>query len=112
MKLASQILAEAKELISSPEKWTKGAMARDIHGAPLAYLWPLSDNINFCLLGAITCILRQFDEQSSLAYEAIIEAAGSPSSIIDWNDDPSRTHEEVMEVLRNAICIAKSKETT
>ncbi len=90
------------QLLSTPDKWTQRAFAKTETGeitgslAPEAKCW--------CLVGAIA---KCYDDQSSNGFEmrtavtrSLMMAAGNPENIVKWNDDPSRTHAEVLELVK------------
>jgi hypothetical protein len=106
----AEVLIAARNRIAEPERWTKGAYARDADGRrlsssnhPSATCW--------CLLGALEAIDSYARERLDAAYiiEDILDDISS-ASIALWNDDPRRTHSEVLSLLDDAIEIAKSRE--
>ncbi len=90
---------KAHELIAKPENWTKCAAARNKNGEPVFESSPQASS--FCMIGAIArCYgpdeFREFVERL-VNYLRIRKGA---VLISNWNDDPARTHEEVLEVLK------------
>jgi hypothetical protein len=88
---------KAYELISSPFKWTKGCFARDRHGAAIS---EYSDDATcFCLVGAIH---KCYEDDTDGEYNALMQLEGALNvdSLPRWNDEPERTHEEIVGVLK------------
>ena len=97
-----------RELLSSPDSWTQGVFARDQNGKsvcpddPSATCW--------CLMGAILYI---FKRENMATYKHVLDVClnkinplptkgeWSVRSMIDWNDSPERSHEDVVELLEN-----------
>lgn len=95
MKPTYKLLKEARELIKTPGRWGKGSYHR---------------NGKYCLMGA----LRHADaEQFTDAYGnakvklmkfiPTVNGVPSYSGIVNFNDLPSTTHEDVIRVLNKAI---------
>lgn len=73
-----------RELFSSPEKWTKGAMARTFEGRPVHSHHP--DAVCWCFMGGkIKCYSSLTDEESDAFYARITKRL-IVDSIIEWND--------------------------
>ena len=109
---AKEILILAKGYIDSPEKWTKGAQARDGIGEPTSY--DDSDATCFCIMGAIHKADSAYgdanpDEMFSYSFEAgirVIRAIKEFTShriVSDFNDDSLTSHGDVMQVMQWAI---------
>ena len=108
MLTKKEILLEARQLLSDPSRWTKGAPARN---AQLETVGSTSEAaFCFCAIGAIRRTLwvnpgRDTEERRELedvASQALRESIGRPD-ISRWNDDPARTHEEVLAAFDRAI---------
>jgi hypothetical protein len=92
-----QVLRDAKQLIASG--WTQHAASRETNGKVL-----------YCSTGAL-CVAANpsADYASTTAYIGAIWAldsvigAGSPGSIVKWNDERGRTQAEVLAVFDRAI---------
>ena len=97
-----EILEEAKALIDTPEKWTKGEWTR-----------PISDEeYCHCAEGAINeCLNIDFSNLADVrnAHYFFTKAIGT-QLIPEWNDAPERTYAEVMEAFDKAIELAKAEE--
>lgn len=91
-------LRAVRALFSGPDKWTKGAYARDSHGTTVD---PQSKHaVQWCLSGALWKESSGFDAGTSCFF-AIREYIGI--SIIIWNDAPERTFDDVTALLDKAI---------
>jgi hypothetical protein len=101
----SEILIEAKRLISDPDNWLKQLFAdADDPTSPHA--------TKFCAAGAIHCAagIRMIYGSTPLgvpAFEFLRQVIGG-HFIGDWND--KHTHEEVMSAFDRAIELAKKRE--
>lgn len=116
-------LKATRALISEPERWSKGASAKDVNGWPVATL--SSTAKTFCLDGA--CHLstvgqsgRLFASSTSSFFQRYMDIqqalqAQIPSlsaGYIDywtWNDRPSTRHEDVLAVLDRAIAAEEAR---
>ena len=92
----TKVLTKARDLISSPERWTQGASARSANGCPVRVSCP--DAVSWCALGAIEKAAGNrnewLDEMAKL--RAVVG-----SSIIRFND--FHTHAEVLAAFDKAI---------
>lgn len=96
MENAKDILKDARRRIADPAMWGKGQRNKDR---------PRST----------CCIAEAFDESATMpgrergrAIRAIYNAAGlelSERRLIDWNDKPERTHDEVIKTINLAIAL-------
>lgn len=94
-------LIKARKLIDTPEKWTQGALARkkaghvsDIDG---------KGAVCFCALGAIIKASGALDTDAYNIFRRVIDG-----SISTFNDDPPRTHAEVLAAFDAAISKAEA----
>jgi hypothetical protein len=90
-------------LLDSPEKWTKGEYARDANGKPCP-AWS-EDAICWCLEGACSSILpRTLDWHPRYRrLERELEKYLPLLGLVEWNDEPERTFEDIQEVLHAAL---------
>lgn len=101
------ILKAARELLSDPAKWTKGAGARDADGNPVGDRY--RGAICWCLDGALRRHRFKFDpsgEDYTRALRALGKIARSRSNhtgIVAFNDNPKTTHADVLSLLDEAI---------
>lgn len=89
---------KAHELLNTPEKWTKGAFAKDHTGCNVNYNSALA--ICFCLGGAIN---RCYNNPEDVFVNAnkIGKFLNLPNlKLTEWNDAPERTYEEVITILK------------
>jgi hypothetical protein len=96
-----EVLIKAADLLdSAPTAWTQKRIARDNKG------WPEPPNhpraCSWCAMGAIAKVQnlprapQLYDSASKLlAHHLKID-------IVDWNDAPERTREDVVQALRSA----------
>lgn len=89
------------DILSGPEKWTKGASFRDKNGESLTHKEVLehnSEGISFCLVGLGNyCGYNTRDFTDMLGFEYA-------SDLANWNDNPDRKFEEVRNLLiRNGL---------
>lgn len=110
-KEIAEILRKAKALIDAPEKWTKGAFARDRSGGSV----PIAGDeaCAFCAAGAIYSVIDKFNaaefDLEDRAASAIGQAVGG--SIAGFNDDEDTTHADVMAAFDRAIATESATPT-
>lgn len=111
----SQILLEARALLSSPSKWTRTSLAK---GADKFSVNPYSPFATcWCLDGALIKAFKTlrfpesaYDDAMYVLAREIDPKGGLVKSVVwDWNDDPSRTYEEVVALLEAAILRERAK---
>jgi Fe-S-cluster formation regulator IscX/YfhJ len=90
------------ELLESPERWKQGNAwgAKDKQFAATR-----EEATCFCVIGAIAYIYG--DEYGSVTMKCFdmrkkLELIVGTHAIVNWNDDPNRTHTEVLEAVRKA----------
>ena len=94
------VLVRARQLIADEWRWCKGAFARSWLSIPVPADWVLARR--FCALGAIRRAGRELQLRTPEACMALEwQTIGRP--IHDWNDDPKRTHAEVISAFDRAI---------
>jgi hypothetical protein len=105
MKPGALLLARARELVS--RGWCRGADACGADGGP-AEPWD-GDACAWSLLGAVVAALEQDAEaEGEVPLEELAAALYAladvieTDSLVDWNDEPSRTQEEVVATLARA----------
>lgn len=101
-------LARAREVISTPEKWTKGYYGKDSAGKDCPSLWsPSGDRISyvgatcFCLLGAVRTTSKDRFTAGKMvqSIEATLDDPAFGNSAAAFNDDPHTRHEDVLKLL-------------
>lgn len=84
------------ELLSDPTKWIQGAFARDADGVNVSS--QNKEAVCWCLQGAlIRCYV------GSLEYSVVKNKIIKELVLVDfarWNDDPSRTYQDVQTLLQ------------
>lgn len=99
-----EILRAARELISDPARWTKGACARDRKGEPL-YAGYDPQAVRWCAFGAVEKIGRTNRERFA-AVDVLNKASYSWLPAV--NDNEGR--EAVISVYDRAIALAEQEE--
>ena len=87
------------DILTGPEKWTKGALARSETGQTV---YPTDEGAKcFCLIGAI---IRAYPPELDSQVRQKIFAVLDPKehNISTWQDAPETTFEMVLEVARKA----------
>ena len=100
------VLKAARELISDPAKWTKGGYAF-AGEAPTDIKDPAATC--FCTLGAVARV-SDLSTSDVVGEQLLITLGGDPefedATIVvgdEWNDDPKRTHAEVLDLFDRTI---------
>lgn len=90
---------KVKELLSSPERWTKGAERRDADGEPT--LLEGEHVASRCLYGALYCAYRATPERFEAELKIKVEfiGMGVNKTLYEWNDAPERTFEDVRQLV-------------
>lgn len=94
------VLVAVRSRLASPSAWTQGLSARDAAGSGVnqysrrATCW--------CLHAALMVESARLKTMVSEPYQAIHDIIGE-EPIIEWNDHPRRTHDDVLKVLDDAI---------
>lgn len=105
---AAQVLRDAKELISAPERWTKGAYARDSAGHPV---WEMADEaVCWCATGAVCRATINDSTLAPEALEALNNTKSSGRGVAGYNDAAGTTHEDVMAWFDRAIAAAETSQ--
>lgn len=102
---SGKLLRSARDLVA--RGWVQGADARSTDGAAVQP-WA-ADAVGWSLLGAIVAALEAESaagkdlplEQLAAAMHALAEFV-TDDSLAGWNDDPSRTQQQVMDTLLQA----------
>jgi len=80
-----------KKLLANPDAWTQGKYARDAYGkevhvdSPKATCW--------CLEGAF---IKCYPRNNRKIFKKLVNKI---QFIVNWNDAPERTHQDVINVL-------------
>jgi hypothetical protein len=110
---SADILKAAKQLISTPDKWTKGVYARNVAGDEVKadpMNGRFTDAVSWCAVGSIREVcgkeMASFDGPIRCLFEATDEGWIGPTV---YNDTSDRTHEEIMALFDQAIEIAEKE---
>lgn len=100
-------LRKIKELFSDPERWIKYAFAKDKN---YNITKPLSEDAYcFCLTGAIDYICKDTDDIYYQGHSylrlifSITVGKEYGNSIINWNDNPNTTHNDLLNLIDKTI---------
>lgn len=93
---------KVKELLSDKSKWIKNVFAKNKEGDEVNYHDPTA--YSFCLAGAVR---RCYSETEEVFHDISLQISIKTHqditqwnwSIVQWNDDPERTFEEVKELV-------------
>lgn len=105
------ILTETRSCLTKPERWTQSVFARTATGEDCAPTY--NKATCFCLLGALTRAMYKLDTMQpgtpldwSLARgraKAQIRRVLNVTFIAKWQDDPKRTHADILNALDAAL---------
>lgn len=102
------VLRAARELIAVPAHWTKGVAAMNADGYEVDAL--CVDATCFCTVGALNRATRTQEAAAERAYdlykaarERLVNKALRGSGLVDFNDHPGTTHEDVLAMFDAAI---------
>jgi hypothetical protein len=104
----SEVLEQAKALISTPAKWTKGQYAKDGRGHA-AGDGKGQTPVCWCAVGAVQ-VAAENDQQAEQAWRVLYAALHYERSVVAFNDDETTTHADVMRMFDDAIAMAKRRE--
>ena len=108
-------LRRARDLISDPKKWTKGAMGRKRNGdAVVADDVKSIDVVKWCMSGALRKAANKDDNIYANVYWYCVDSIPTQEneSLHRFNDHPSTTHQDVMSVFDRAISKADRETIT
>ena len=94
------VLVRARQFIAREQHWCKGAFSRGWFNVPIRAQSQAARR--FCAHGAILRAARELGLPSIGALEVLEARTGGPS-LQDWNDDPRRTHADVLAAFDAAI---------
>ncbi|MDB5542846.1 MAG: hypothetical protein JWQ89_4573 [Devosia sp.] len=103
-------LRAVRARLATPDKWTKGALARKADGN--AVNPHDQDAVCWCLSGAMLVEAEELGEGSISGFENVIyrtthEITGSFDYVL-WQDRDNRTHAEVLALIDRAIQLAEA----
>ena len=101
-------LKEVRSLLAKPSAWTKGAYARDPEGNPTKTDATVA--CCFCLSGAICKVIgAPMEDEGHDALVRTLFPNGDSGSAIQFNDDPFRTHDEVLIKIDSGIAYLEAR---
>lgn len=99
------VLKAARDIISTPDKWTQRSYARAADNYPVAV--GMKDACKFCALGAVLKVSeRTYAGPDDFAPMAILEGVAHQyhdMSVVGYNDSPNTSHQDIMELYDRAI---------
>ena len=111
MNIISETLQNARDLIATPDQWTKRAFARNMFEHQIKPQHPAA--CKFCLVGAVINASMGVSEQVThrviklLGDVARRQGYRGDSGVVLWNDRPDIEHRHVMALIDKAIEEAK-----
>ena len=98
-----QYLTKAKERINTKDKWIKECLAQDINGKRTDHR--SNDAYSFCIIGTLLNKYDYGNKNHSIGYNYMIDTIISYnfSSLVDFNNSPHITHEDIMKTFDVAI---------
>ena len=100
-----EILQAARELISVPERWTQGCLARNRAGKECSFR--SNDSVRWCSIGALNKISTLNIVSHALVFLSKAVSVKT-NKFSTWND--THTHAEVLQAFDRAIELAKEGE--
>lgn len=105
-KRVRQVIEDAQKLVEAG--WTKGAFARTEHGNVIGCYEKKATC--FCTIGALRRAASNAAEFDGVDVETIlledavgeVRHAAKTFDLVNWNDDPIREKEEVLQAFQNA----------
>jgi hypothetical protein len=98
-------LRAARALIETPARWTQGMYAKDEQGQEIDPRDPAARQ--WCTSGAIGAVVGY--GPSAIGARQILRKAAGARTMSIFNDDPARTHPEVMAAFDRAIALAEQQ---
>lgn len=104
MKTTLQVLTEARELISVPERWTQNAVARDIKGVAI-HSAKSSSGVCWCAMGAV----ERTSQNTAQFMDALERLDAQTQSNVIYDND-KLDHKAVVDLFDRAIASEREKE--
>lgn len=103
-------LKAVRELIGTPEKWTKQVYARDHYGMQCSI--QSEEACTYCIVGAIRkiCDYRASNTYNFLKTYSPMKSPQGEGELICFNDNPCTEHSSMMTILDKAINDAELEE--
>jgi hypothetical protein len=97
------VLVKARALIATPEKWTKGALARDAGGIGYRTDDVVGDRTFACYCAEGACVAATPEIfLARRAYDELCKFTNGPL-VYEFNDSPATTHDDVLALFDTAI---------
>jgi hypothetical protein len=104
-KPVTYLLIEARAVIAEPFRWCQGATARDDNGEEISPLY--DEAAQFCIYGALYRAAGTVNQDNTLILcTDLLKWVANVDSVSDWQDDPERTHAEVLVAFDWAIALS------
>ena len=100
------IIESARDLLEDPKTWVQGQLLQ--YEETPDGVAPGGDAIGYCLLGAIGIITGWEDSDRLAAIDFLLKALKDldrtdTNDLVEWQDNESRTHEQILGLLDHAI---------
>lgn len=94
-----EVLKDALELLSDPEKWSQGSYGTTAAGTACFGMDPRA--VSFCLFGAMQRVSGEDMQYSELARD--LDNRIGVGGVVGFNDSSTTTHEDIILFLKQAI---------
>lgn len=103
------LLTEARAKIADPAHWTRFALARDEHGRAVGTA--AESAVCYCAVGALYAAYDKiWTIMDKICNARLILCESTPGACIeDFNDDPNRSHLDILAVYDKAISLANER---
>ena len=97
----------AIDLLEAPGSWTQHALARNGQGTPVSGMSP--EATQYCIVGALersgNAVLDKIGPNFVGIWDIydVVTSNCDAEDLVDWNNDPERTQEDVQRLLRGAL---------
>lgn len=98
-------LKAVRDLFADPTHWTQCSYAKDPEGKHISAFDPTA--VCWCVLGAVRRFSRDADENKLVIIK--MREANAITFIGSWNDERSRTHQDILDMLDNTIAYVKGE---
>lgn len=106
----AEVLDGAADLLTPEGKWTQEQFARDNTGGTYAHGFDQRATC-WCVVGAIEKVRHAVALQPGYKDPAVLFLErGIGYVVTEWNDEPNRTQDEVVEKLRQAAALAREQQ--
>ncbi len=101
------VLIAARERVATPDRWTRGYWAHDAAGGSCG---PADAQATcWCSIGAMIAAVAPAGAETMLDARSLFKAANGINHVPRWNDDPARTHAEVLAAFDLAVELARKE---